>query len=309
MSFWRDRTFRTLVLAAVLVAAVGMVRPGNMSGMYIPQFWQTKARMHGCADVVIAGDSRSAIAVSPAAMMEVLDNTRVVNFGFYGNGYSEDYLAALTEVLDGESDEQTIVFGVSPRSFTRGAATMNMFKAYQRIADSEVFLTRTFAELLRFTEPMDLGKALESTLRQENRDTLYQCFWADGWIASRDENPRQDRKLDNYVREFQGNPVDEGIVEQLLEQVRRYREEGILVIGFRPPTTAEMEAIEDEYSGLDYEGFVRRFEEAGGVWLRLEGEYFSYDGSHMDRDSAVMLSRELASQISAYRQGVARGVR
>jgi hypothetical protein len=63
--------------------------------------------------------------------------------------------------------------------------------------------------------------------------------------------------------------------------------------------------LEERESGFEEAAFVRRFTSAGGVWLRFPpGRYFSYDGTHLTRDSAVRFSRDLAERLRASHHGM-----
>ena len=51
-------------------------------------------------------------------------------------------------------------------------------------------------------------------------------------------------------------------------------------------------------SGFREAEFIQEFRNAGGIWLSFNlDDYVSYDGSHLDADSAKKLSRDLAEKI------------
>jgi hypothetical protein len=54
-------------------------------------------------------------------------------------------------------------------------------------------------------------------------------------------------------------------------------------------------------SGFRENEFIERFEESGGKWLYFSAEpYHSYDGSHLNKQSALILSHDLAKKILNY---------
>ena len=298
--WWQERTAVTLVVAAVLILGMGALRPGEVTGLYVEQFWMSKTRWRRCADVVVTGDSRVGIGISPEVMEQYLPGRRVVNYGFNANGYSSEYLRAVGDVLDPLSRRRMIVLGISPRSLTPSATGQNFFKVYGAVPDSEFVLVNCCAELLRFVEPMSFNEAIYGLFPEWKKSWHYRRYGRDGWIASSKSKIKPNQKLDNYQREFENNPVAPGLIEELFEFVRRWRGAGIEVVGFRPPSSGAMVELENRVSGFDEAAFAEAFAEAGGLWIGDldQGGYLSFDGSHLDEGAARELSGDLARKIA-----------
>jgi hypothetical protein len=127
---------------------------------------------------------------------------------------------------------------------------------------------------------------------------FYQEFHDDGWMATWTVPAEPSREVARYRGIFSGTQVSTELIEALVEQTVRWTQQGVFAIGFRPPTTDAMQALEDKLSGFDENGFIRLFEGAGGRWIRIpSGLYESYDGSHLDKESAIGLSKDLAVSI------------
>ena len=59
-----------------------------------------------------------------------------------------------------------------------------------------------------------------------------------------------------------------------------------------------MVELEKELSGFNQAEFVDAFKEAGGIWIDIDPTaYDSFDGSHLQSQSALELSRDLALKI------------
>lgn len=57
--------------------------------------------------------------VSPSQMQQILNNKRIVNYGFgCGNLYVSEYLESIKQVLNPQSEYKTIILGITPQSFT-----------------------------------------------------------------------------------------------------------------------------------------------------------------------------------------------
>ncbi len=291
----KDRLVRSLLLAAALLAVFAALRPPAEIGMYREAFWCHKASWKNCADIVIAGDSRVGMGVSPAAMQDILGDKRIYNYGFNANGYSAAYLAAIEAVLDKQNPHPVIILGITPRSLTGGAAERNFFTVYTRKSAWPRWANHHLAFLLRRTDTLSFSAVRRRLFHSEKALPQQYEFFPDGWIATTTSVIRPGRKLDNYIREFKDNPVDPAVVDGLMLQTRDWTGRNIRVVAFRVPTCAEMVEVENTHSGFDEAAFRARFEAAGGRWLpAAPSAYTSFDGSHLTRAGAEKLSRDLA---------------
>lgn len=296
----KHRIALTALLTALMIVGVGLLRPtSGESGLGATQMWLEKVAWGPQFDFIIAGDSRVYRGVSPQTLGKELGGRVVANFGFSGLGYESAYFDAVEARLAPSAQDPVILLGITPHSLTPVAVRRNGFLEVSQEHPTDRMLARQFAPLLRFVRPIQPVELIETfdSLRGQ-RKWYYQHFHADGWVASRKVPETPSEGLTAYHEEFAGNQVSPEIVATLLERVRQWREAGIRVFGFRPPTNEAMVALEDSSSGFDEPQFVQAFEQAGGTWLAVDQyAYHSYDSSHLDRDAAVSLSRDIARRI------------
>ena len=292
-----DRTARALVLGAVIIAGYGSLRPDKSEGLYPMEYWARKVAWRDCADVVLTGDSRVIMGVSPAVMEELLPGRAIYNYGFGANGYAQRYLEATLGVLKEDSDCKTVILGMTPLTLSTAAVRQNVFIDECGKSASHKFLAREIPGILNFFEPLpfkDVKKKVFPDKKRYARSGYYRDGWV--WRVRRPEDPRA--HLDTYHKHFLQDPVNEEIVERVLRFTRECRQEGIAVYGFRPPSHELMLELEDELSGWVEADFPRRFAAAGGIWIETDQtKYPSFDGSHLRRDGAEELSRDLARVI------------
>jgi hypothetical protein len=317
----RERILLFALVFATLIFLVGMRRTVGETGAIeekaeLSRLWRQKITWRACADVVIAGDSRIYRGVSPAAMHVALDETRILNFGFSGAGYSAEYIEATEQVLDPAGRGRRIVLGITPYSLTRSACRSNGFVA-ELLRPGDV--REEFEQFLvgfggRWTQPMPLNwSAVAAELRfiekprtkqRKQKERYISEPHDDGWVASTKDPETPNYYVEPMTRLLQSNPTDGGVLSELLRAVSRWRRGGILVYAFRPPTTTEMVTAENDAGGFNEEAFVAAFEAAGGRWLNMDQTaYHSYDGSHLTRDAAERLSRDLAKAIRGAEAG------
>ena len=304
----RDRTARTCLLAALMAVLVGAGRM-RLADRNFDRYYLEKTTWQACADVVLAGDSRVHIGVSPEVMAANLNQAAVRNFAFNGTGYTQEYLDRVEQVLSDHGDARTIILGVTPRSLTPEAAANNGFKHFTgRASTWELMKHRHFDAILQFFAPLNLVELQQTiTPRVTARHFTVQMY-DDGWKAVGVDDRRTQLDLHGHREFYLRQKVDPRAIANVLAAVTKWASAGVNVYGFRPPSCTEMVRLEDELSGFDEREFATAFGNAGGMWLRVSNlDYCCYDGSHLERISAERFSRDLAIRINAMQTRIARG--
>ncbi len=294
-----DRMTASLLLGVVLLAVMGSLRPDKPRGMSPNAYWVEKISWRHCADMVIMGDSRSYMGISPAILNEHLQGWQIRNFGFNGNGFNPEYFQAATDVLDPQSPRRAIVLAVTPHSLTRNASNINQFVQSRNMSRFERFCTLRLSGMVDFFEPMSFRDAWFGLCPSAKPSHSQREYFADGWVAT-DLTPESYRQVRAYEKIFTTHRVDPEVVAQLLAQVQNWTAAGVTVYAFRMPACEQMIKLENTAGGFDEAGFVRSFEEAGGVWLTVNPTaYACYDGSHLRREAAETFSADLGRLIAA----------
>jgi len=297
-SLRQDRTLRLLLISALLILIMGSLRPDKPTGLYPDQYWALKTMWRHCANMVVAGDSRVAQGVSPSEMNKILPRYEILNYGFYGVCYSQDYLQAIERVLNTESPQKTIILGISPHTVTGSPDKKDGFRQAFEQNGADKFLDIHLAGLVFFFKPMSFRDALFGLFPRLKKSHTFTEFFADGWIACRLEPETKKYELRRYQKIFQEEKLSPKIQEYLFHFVSRWTAAGIRVYGFRPPSCVEMLKLENELSGFKEDIFIQAFESAGGIWLDFDQlAYHTSDGSHLRRDAAQQLSVDLAQKI------------
>jgi len=296
-AFWltwilKRRTALALTLGLVFIAVTMIHESRKLIGLPNEVFWNNKLQWRACADWVLAGDSRVNGALAPSEMSSVSPGLRIRNFGFRACGYRPDYLEAVENVLDPESDNPAIILGVSPRSLTQRPTSRNEF---QKRVNMPRVVCRNWEQIMWTLKrrPLEHWYALICHSRRPARPLF--LLYPDGWAAGALNPERPEHALKQYRREFTHNNVDPDMIADTLECVKRWTRSGVRVYGFRTPAAPAMIELENELSGFDETAFVESFTQAGGVWLAVnQTGYHSYDGSHLRWDAALQFSRDLA---------------
>ncbi|MBI2515862.1 MAG: hypothetical protein HYV95_02995 [Opitutae bacterium] len=291
-------------MAIPLVVIVGMIpkRPAAMieSGISQRQLYELKLNWKSEFDMVLAGNSRVTVGLAPGEMSAALPGLRIANFGFDGNGFTPEYLDALEATFRPGSGERIVVLGITPITLTERAARQNGFSEERLRSADERFLARHLPWVLDFFARFNPRMALV-LLRGDDIGRELWHGYPDGW-AAQDMQPAD---LDGQVRFLRVNvrdgafPVSPRIVSNLLTTVQKWRQAGITTFAFLPPVTAELAREEIRATGFVLPEFVKGFTAMGGHWLEVPSEvYLTYDGGHLEEESARRLSRDIATEIA-----------
>lgn len=296
--FLKDRTLATLALAVLLIVLMGATRPPVKNGLYPNAYWASKGNWRHCADILLIGDSRTLIGVSPEEMQKNLPDSKVYNYGFGGAWYSTQYLDKVETILNPQNNKPIIIAGITPRSLTRRNERTGNFYEIMSLPKCERFFNIRLARLAYFFEPWSLKDAIDeiNPLREKNRSEV--TFHPDGWISVREDSRFTEKELKKYIAYYKERIVDPCNVDNVVRYVEKWVERGIHVYGFMPPSCQEMYDLETKISGLDEQDLIHRFEQAGGIWIDIDPDaYESYDGTHLPDEEARQFTRDLCNEL------------
>lgn len=300
-----ERSVRVLLAALFLILLTGFILSGTResdqeSDPVKERFWALKTRfLKPEYNVVLYGDSRLYRGISPEAMRSALPDLKIINFGYSNGGHDRLMLNSAISLLDPEAKLRIIVLGVTPLSLTQVAAQNEHYLSIMRKPFSEAFESVYFLHLKSFILPIFPIELKDIfSLSRAKRKEKHTIYHDDGWAESWDDVPNPEAQLSQYKDRFTSNQVSSELFQDLFQVISECKSKGIKIIGFRPPTTRAMVTLEDSMSGFHEDEFIIEFRKSGGIWLSFNiDDYDSYDGSHLDSDSALKLSRVLAEKI------------
>jgi len=296
------RLFLTALIFWLCVLLINLIRPpASDFSSQENAFWLEKISWKNRFDLVVTGDSRTLIGVSPQAMQNVLPCYKIGNLGFVALVYSQEYMDYIRMTLRSPVKNRVIVIGFSPRSLLSDKKP----ECYFRMLYDEA----------RIPLRIELNKRsrwLQILFHQLGEDDLINRFdkgdsrylmvsLESGWVASRlfPENAKHSKQ--QYRSHFIKSKIDRELLEVIYRNTEAWTAEGIKVFGIRIPTSPNLFVIEKKLSGFEEQNIRRRFEKSGGIWLNPDISYFvAYDGSHARYDSAVSYSKSLAQELKKF---------
>jgi len=300
-----ERSALILIIAGFCLSVVMTVNaiwpdPSFVNPYKEDRFWMLKTHGHpdGSVNIILSGDSRVYRGLSPAIFDAALPGTETLNFGYSSSGHNPVMYAEIDRMLPKTNNTpRAVILGITPASLTAKAQDNGHyleFKKRQGIPPADMPVLDNALRPLTFKRTKSLlrGHFTDDTEDKDTKD-----LFDNGWMRSDWHIRVPSEALKSYQGVFNGNKVDPAVIDGMMRQVRIWHARGIYVLGYRPPTTPMMVALEQEKSGFDQANFVRRFKAAGGIWVDMRDDFETFDGSHLTPESAEKVSNILAQRL------------
>ncbi|NUM50149.1 MAG: hypothetical protein HUU48_03450 [Flavobacteriales bacterium] len=286
----------TITLFLTLAGIARIVKKNEPSSeIFRKHFWAYKVHSNKKYNVIFEGDSRvyRGIDVNSFNKGVNINYLHTLNFGFSSGGHNKTIYNAVENKLL-HTSLNIVVLGITPFSLTPKAQLNEHFLEEQNRNKGETIERMYFYPFLSYFEPFNIQKLLHP-----DTVTYFEKFHKDGWVESYKVPANSNEALTSYKIEFENNQVSDTVVAVLLQKVKEWKNKNIKVYAFRPPTTVNMETLENNISGFNEKEFIKKIEMAGGKWIEIENRfnYNSYDGSHLHFYSAQQLSYYLGKKI------------
>jgi hypothetical protein len=267
------------------------------------RFWVVKTLIQKNYDIILMGDSRVYRGISPSTIEQSVPGVRILNFAYSSGGLNRYMYEEAYNKLDPNSSRKAIIIGLSAYALSEFESTNAAYITEKTRSIDYIVSNYLLPGAEYFISPINniLSDYLTSRMTAGNIRRYYQEFYDDGWVASRATPDDPTLLLGSYRRTFKTRKVSTELIKQLADHTASWKKNNITVFAFRMPTARKMAVLENQSGGFNEELISKEFEKSGGIWLDFsKGAYHSYDGSHLDKDSAVKFSQDLAGKIDEY---------
>lgn len=286
-------------MAVTLVIVLSFFMPKNKEKYLRDRFWTQKTFAPSQYDVVLMGDSRTYRGLSPSVIEKALPGMKVLNFGYSNGGLNKVMFEAAQNKLRPDNGNKVIVIGVSPNCITGYSQKNEQYLQEKKRPKEDIFERLYLNKWLYYLSPVS-PEAFKEMLTQKPSGSYYNNeYFSDGYVLSEKYPADSTEAISSYISDYTNFKVEDQYIDILAAQVNEWSHEGIKVIGFRPPTTFAMRAVEDTLGHYNEALIKEKFCNAGGYWIDLyPGNFKTYDGSHLEKNSAILLSEIVSKEIS-----------
>jgi len=281
----------------ILVCLVGFLRPEPMNSKASESFfWNNKVNDTKKYNFIVSGDSRAYRGVSPYEIETIIQNFEVKNLGFSSGGFNREVFKLINKYLDLNRNDNIVLICLTPFSLTNSAYEGGHIKSLQKNIGFENWKINNLTKKLTFFDPIIPS---EIAARYFGYGYLHRYYY-NGWIESQKYPVDKDVALKLYTKEFANNKFSEKSFQLLLENIFNLTNRNVRVFVVRMPVYSKLKKLEDSLSGFKENIIKSRIINNGGRWLDIEESLYStYDGSHLDGESARLFSVHIAKKIKA----------
>ena len=260
----------------------------------VESFWVKKTHTSNKFDIIACGDSRVYRGIASDVLYGQKLNLSFINLGYSSAGFSEDYLHFVMSKFRLESKNKVLIVGITPHSFTNEAKKNEALNQYLNISEFKKFRYKYLFPILKYFASY---KPSEFIKKQKKR--YQERFNNDGWVASDNLFPDSTSALESYRKTFTKYKVSMKETKSIMDKLKKIASTEVTIIALRPPTTKQMRMLEDSMSGFD-EDFVKQELIRNSItWLDFnDSDFMSYDGSHLNENSARKLSVIIGKKIN-----------
>jgi hypothetical protein len=294
------RVIFTIGTALIISSLVGLfLTPPPSIEKHMKRLFINKVHTNNKYELITAGDSRVYRGISSKVLEEEM-GISAFNLGFSSGIFEKKLFNLIDEKISQSSNKKIIILGITPHSLAKYPSPNGHISGIQNLKKEEVIEYQylfNLTNLFNSTTPNSFWKNLTEKTPPPNY--IQECFLEEGWVASDYLKRSPYSALSSYKKTFSKVKVDNNIVSDLYNKVKDWNQKGFEIYGFRPPSSPNMEELEQNRGGFKELDFVNGFINAGGKWISLDSNYTSYDGSHLTKESAQKLSHEIASKIES----------
>lgn len=281
----------------ILVCLVGFLRPKPMNSKTSESFfWNNKVNDLKKYNFIISGDSRAYRGVSPYEIENIIENTKAKNLGFSSGGFNEEVFNLINKYLDTNKIDNIVLICLTPFSLTNSAYESGHIKSLKTNIGFENWKINNLTKNLSFFDPI-----IPSEIAARNFGYgYYHKYYDNGWVESEKHPINRDVALELYTKQFENNKFSEKSFQVLLDNIYDLTNKNVKVFTLRIPVYYKLKALEDSLSGFNENIIKSKIISNGGLWLNIQDSLYStYDGSHLDGESARLLSVKIAKKIKS----------
>lgn len=253
-------------------------------------FWLQKTFFEPGKEMLIIGDSRVYRGINPDQDPK---KRNIMNLGYSSAGISSELINTVIEYND--NPKVTLVLGITPLAFTDPSFSNHVWKRYlqtsrlDRLIDENYFFNQLFS-------PFSLDQ-----LKKSHPHPFKQTFfYKTGFVGTDHENYDTSIAVNSYTKTFSEYKFNPKLFLSTANTLKGLIKNGIKVYAFLMPVHRDLKFVEDNQSGFRLPFAKKTLTEIGVKWIDLNftNSVQSYDGSHMNFETANKFSRIIFSQIN-----------
>jgi hypothetical protein len=285
-----------LFVSMVLAVIIAVLTDHEMDDEKSKALFIHKTHTREKYNLIIAGDSRIYRGVSAKIAGEIL-GMKAINLGYSSGGYGKEMFDLIDKLIDLSSDKKILILGITPLTITDLGSDNGHIKRVLDTKKETILEYEYLFSIKNFFAPTSPNRIRKNIKEKYYNKYHQEMYIEEGWIASWYNTPFPYLALKEYKKTFSETHISEIVIQNLYLKIKEWRNKGIEVYGFFVPSSVNMVELEKNLGKFKADEFFKGFIDSGGKWIDIEASYSSYDGSHLDKESAIRISKEIAQKV------------
>lgn len=294
----KERIIYVTIISFIFIAIAIIISPHKEDYKNrFDSFWISKTFSKPNYDCIIIGDSRVYRGLSPNAIEDIIPDFRVLNFAYSSGRINSFIMNQAEQKLRANSKNKIIIIGITPNALTAHTNENEQLIELIKTPREERYEALYFHNFLKYFAPIKI-QDFKKNKSESNKIQYIEDFHDNGWVASNKIPEDTTEAFSSYKKWFQEAEISNKNINSIYNFTKKWTNDNTMVFAFRIPTSQTMKTMEDSILNFDEKEFIDNFKKSGGIWLNINNnKYHSYDGSHLNKKSAIRLSKEVAIKI------------
>lgn len=263
------------------------------SPMIKDSFWANKVLQKSIYDIVVVGDSRIYRGINTRILEKRL-NLKAYNFGFSSAGLDSLLLTDASKLLD-SNGAKILIIGLSPNSFMESSLKNTHLLTWRKKDKKDLYVKHYIYPYLNIFN----SYSISDIYKQIKNESYYENFDIEkGFVASHKQPIDSTSAIDAYKKQFKEEQYSLEAEIAFIRILTQFKKQGYTIYIIRVPVSTEMYQLEQIYFQTELQ-LKEQLSISGIEFIELNHiSIKTYDGSHLEWQSANKISEILASKIS-----------
>lgn len=282
-----------LFIPITLLASIFILPELPSSPMRRDAFWAGKMESDTNEDIVFVGDSRVYRGIDPLVFGR-MTKLKARNFGFSSASPDSILIEHAINCLS-SSGKKLVVIAVSANSFMSSSIENTHFKSVKSWSVSDKWVKYHIYPLISFFD----NRSVADIFKYMKSEGYYEHYnISNGFAASYKIPADSNAAVPAYQRQFEREQYSKDAESKFINYVLRLKSSGYHPVIIRVPCSYSMIQLEDMATKNAIPRLMRELMDRGiDVLPYVSDGLSSYDGSHLDEQSAELYSQKLSQDI------------
>lgn len=233
-------------------------------------------------DLLIAGDSTVYRGINPSIMNQIV-NKKSLNFAFSSQRLSKYYLNEINKRI---KKNGILIFGINIRSFSLNKTSKSGIEFIHK-NNPRVFPNYVYIYLNTLFPSFNFLKMMSNSLNN--------YYTSNGWVTSFSKVDLPLELTIKSINKYKSHKINYRMIKYFFKYVKEMTRKGYRVFIYNSILNNNIKSFDNKvFYKYDFENNIK---DSGGIFLKTNNYYKTYDGIHLNKSNSVKLSNEIGNSV------------